>query len=361
MKAITYTNYGPPEVLQVEQVDKPVPADDEVLIRVRSAEATKSDVEIRRFKFAVKWFWLPMRVAFGLMKPRRRILGGYFSGEIASIGKDVTQFCVGEQVYGAAGLRFGAYGEYVALPASAPIVVKPANMSFAQAAAVPLGGFNALHFMRLARIKAGERVLINGAGGSIGTHAVQIAKSMGAEVSAVDSAKKEQVLRRMGADHFIDYTRDNFTAMGRTYDVIFDMVAGSDYTACIRTLNAGGRYLSCNPGYPSCFARSSPPASPTRHPDSPSLPRRKRRCTRCEKWSKTERSSQSSTGSTRWSKRSRRIVGSKATIGLAPSSSRSVAVVSIYVRDRPDGGKGPSIGKACWPRAVCNMLGVGDG
>ena len=120
-------------------------------------------------------------------------------------------------------------------------------MSFEEAAAVPLGGFNALHFMRLARIEPGEKVLINGAGGSIGTHAIQIAKSMGAEVTAVDSAIKEQMLRRMGADHFIDYAKDDFTAMGRSYDVIFDMVAGSDYGACIRTLNPGGRYLSCNP------------------------------------------------------------------------------------------------------------------
>jgi NADPH:quinone reductase-like Zn-dependent oxidoreductase len=228
-------------------VEKPVPKDHEVLIRVKAAEATKSDVEMRRFKFAVKWFWLPMRIAFGLRKPRRRILGGYFSGEIAATGKDVTQFSAGEQVYGAAGLRFGAYGEFVALPASYPIVAKPVNMSFAEAAAVPLGGFNALHFMRLARIEAGERVLINGAGGSIGTHAIQIAKSMRAEVTAVDSAVKEQMLRRLGADHFIDYTKDGFTEMGRTYDVIFDMVAGTSYTGCIRALEPGGRYLSCNP------------------------------------------------------------------------------------------------------------------
>lgn len=247
MRAVTYTNYGPPDVLELDEVEKPVPKDNEVLIRVKAVEATKSDVEMRRFKFAVKWFWLPLRIAFGVRKPRRRILGGYFSGEIASTGKGVTQFSAGELVYGAAGLRFGAYGEFVALPASYPIAAKPVNMSFAEAAAVPLGGFNALHFMRLARIEAGEKVLINGAGGSIGTHAIQIAKSMNAEVTAVDSAIKEQVLRRLGADHFIDYTKDRFTEMGRTYDVIFDMVAGSSYTGCIRILSRGGRYLSCNP------------------------------------------------------------------------------------------------------------------
>jgi NADPH:quinone reductase-like Zn-dependent oxidoreductase len=247
LKAITYSNYGPPDVLQLKEVEKPVPKDDEVLIRVRAVEATKSDCEMRSFKFAVKWFWLPLRIAFGVRKPRRQILGGYFSGEVETLGKDVTEFSTGDQVFGAAGLKLGAYGEYVALPASYTIVAKPSNMSFSDAAAVPLGGLNALHFMRLAKIQAGEKVLINGAGGSIGAHAVQIAKSMGAEVTAVDSTIKEDLLRRIGADHFIDYTKENFTAMGRTYDVIFDMVAGSSYAASIRALDPNGRYITANP------------------------------------------------------------------------------------------------------------------
>jgi NADPH:quinone reductase-like Zn-dependent oxidoreductase len=247
LKAITYSNYGPPDVLQLKEVEKPVPKDDEVLIRVRAVEATKSDCEMRSFKFAVKWFWLPLRIAFGVRKPRRQILGGYFSGEVETLGKDVTEFSTGDQVFGAAGLKLGAYGEYVALPASYTIVAKPGNMSFADAAAVPLGGLNALHFMRLARIQARDKVLINGAGGSIGAHAVQIAKSMGAEVTAVDSTIKEDLLRRIGADHFIDYTKENFTAMGRTYDVIFDMVAGSSYAASIRALDPNGRYITANP------------------------------------------------------------------------------------------------------------------
>lgn len=247
LKAITYSKYGPPDVLQLKEVEKPVPKDDEVLIRVRAVEATKSDCEMRSFKFAVKWFWLPLRIAFGVRKPRRQILGGYFSGEVEMLGKDVTEFSTGDQVFGAAGLKLGAYGEYVALPASYTIVAKPSNMSFADAAAVPLGGLNALHFMRLARIQARDKVLINGAGGSIGAHGVQIAKSMGAEVTAVDSTIKEDLLRRMGADHFIDYTKENFATMGRTYDVIFDMVAGSPYAASIRALNPNGRYLTANP------------------------------------------------------------------------------------------------------------------
>ena len=247
MKAITYANYGSPDVLQLTELEKPVPKDDEVLIRVRAAEATKSDVEMRSFKFAVKWFWIPLRIAFGVRKPKRQTLGGYFSGTVESLGKDVTQFSTGDEVFGAAGLRLGAYGEYVALPASYAIVAKPNNMSFAEAAAVPLGGFNALHFMRLAEIRPRDKVLINGAGGSIGTHGVQIAKSMGAEVTVVDSTIKESMLRRMGANHFIDYTKENFATMDRTYDVIFDMVAGSSYSACIKILNPNGRYLSGNP------------------------------------------------------------------------------------------------------------------
>lgn len=247
MKAITYSNYGPAEVLQLRDVEKPVPKDDEILIRIRAAEATKSDCEMRSFKFPVMWFWLPLRIAFGVTKPRRQILGGYFSGEVESLGKNVTQFTKGDQVFGAAGLKLGAYGEYIALPASYTIVTKPRNMSFAAAAAVPLGGLNALHFMRLGRIRAGEKVLINGAGGSIGAHGVQIAKSMGAEVTAVDVTIKEEFLRRLGADHFIDCSRENLAAPGPTYDVIFDMVPGSSYAACINALNPGGRYLSGNP------------------------------------------------------------------------------------------------------------------
>jgi len=247
MKAITYKNYGSSDVLKLKNVAKPVPKDDEILVRVHAAEVTKADVEMRSFKFAVKWFWLPLRIGFGVRKPKRQILGGYFSGEVESLGKDVTQFSIGEEVYGATSLRFGAYGEYVALPASFAITPKPTNMSFAEAAAVPLGGLNALHFMKLAEIQPGNAVLINGAGGSIGAHGIQIAKSMGAEVTAVDKSIKESLLRRMGADHFIDYTKTNFTEMDRTYDVIFDMVAGSSYSACIKILNSNGTYLSGNP------------------------------------------------------------------------------------------------------------------
>ena len=247
MKAITYQKYGPPDVLQVSDVEQPDPKDNEVLIRVRAAEATKADCEMRSFKFAVKWFWLPLRLAVGVTRPRRKILGGYFSGEVVSVGSSVKRLSVGDEVFGGAGLQMGAYGEYLALPESACIVRKPDTMSHAEAAAVPLGGLNAIHFMRKARIQAGEAVLINGAGGSIGAHAVQIARSMGAEVTGVDSTIKQDFLHRLGADHCIDYTQQDFTDGERHYDVIFDMVPRSSYAACIRSLNPGGRYLSGNP------------------------------------------------------------------------------------------------------------------
>lgn len=247
MKAICYTRYGPPGVLQVKEVQKPVPGDDEILVRVRAAEATKADCEMRSFRYAVKWFWLPLRLAFGVRKPRRQILGSYFSGQVVSLGKGVSEFSEGDGVFGSAGLRLGAYGEYVALPKTCTLVTKPANMTFEEAAAVPMGGLNALHFMRRAEIQPGQKVLINGAGGSIGAHAVQIAKAMGAEVTAVDTTIKAAMLRRLGVDHFLDYEKESFAECGRTYDVIFDMVPGRSRAACMRVLNPGGCYLSGNP------------------------------------------------------------------------------------------------------------------
>jgi NADPH:quinone reductase-like Zn-dependent oxidoreductase len=195
----------------------------------------------------VKWLWLPLRIAVGIRKPRRRILGGYFAGEVVSVGGRVTRLVPGDQVYGSAGLRLGAYGEFLVLSERATIAAKPRNMTFVEAAAVPLGGLNALHFMRRASIKPGEQVLINGAGGSIGAHAVQIAHSMGAQVTAVDHRIKEAMVRRLGACDFVDYTTDDVTTTGRRFDVIFDMVPGSPYRRLIDMLHPGGRYLNGNP------------------------------------------------------------------------------------------------------------------
>ena len=246
MKAIIYTKYGTPDVLQVKEVEKPVPKDNEILIKVHAAEVTKSDCEMRSFNFPVMWFWLPLRIVFGLIKPKRPVLGGYLAGEVESIGKSVSKFKKGDQVFGASRLRLGGYGEYVCLPENYTVVTKPNNMTFEEAAAVPLGGLNAIHFMRKANIQKGEKVLINGAGGSIGTFGVQIAKVMGAEVTAVDSTIKEEMLRSIGVDYFIDYSKEDFTKNDKTYDVIFDMVVHSPYSECIKLLNPSGRYLKGN-------------------------------------------------------------------------------------------------------------------
>ncbi|WP_444996407.1 NAD(P)-dependent alcohol dehydrogenase [Aliikangiella sp. IMCC44359] len=249
MKAIVHTKYGTPEVLQVKQVAKPIPGNNEVLIKVHAVEVTKADCELRSFKFPVKWFWLPLRMVMGVRRPKRTILGGYFSGEIEQVGKEVTKFNQGDKVFGVTGLSMGAYAEYICSSIDNTMIALPDNMNYQQAAAVPLGGLNALHFLKKANIQSGEKVLINGAGGSIGLFAVQIAKTMGGEVTAVDSAIKENMLRRIGADHFIDYNKESFADKDQKYDVIFDMVAHSSYTQCIKTLNRKGRYLMGNPRF----------------------------------------------------------------------------------------------------------------
>ncbi len=250
MKAVVYFKYGSPEVLQISEVEKPSPKHNEVLIRVHTAEVTKADCEMRRFNFPVKWFWLPLRLALGVIKPRRNVLGAYFAGEIAETGKNVSKFKVGDRLFGTTGLRFGAHGEYITLPEDQTLSLIPDNISFEQAATTAmgaLGALNALHFMRLAQITPGDKVLINGAGGSIGTFALQIARDLGAKVSVVDTSIKEEMLHRAGADEFIDYTQVNFADQGETYDVVFDMVASSVYDDCIRVLNSGGRLLLRNP------------------------------------------------------------------------------------------------------------------
>lgn len=247
MKAVVYKKYGGPEVLQVEEIEKPVPKDNQLLIKVRAAEVTKSDCEMRSFKFSVKWFVLPLRLALGITKPRNKVLGAYFAGEVAEIGANVTKFKVGDAIFGSSGFNFGAHGEYFCVPQDCTAVAVPKNASFEQAAAVPLGGLNALHFMRLANIKAGETVLINGAGGSIGMFAVQIAKDIGAVVSGVDGGHKEAMLRDIGVAEFFDYTREDFTKSGQMYDVIFDMVPTSSFSDCVKMLNSKGRYLIGNP------------------------------------------------------------------------------------------------------------------
>jgi NADPH:quinone reductase-like Zn-dependent oxidoreductase len=246
MKAIVCTRYGPPEVLKLRNVDKPVPRDNQLLVKVRASTVTAGDCELRSFRIPPS-FWIPMRIMVGIRKPRNLILGQELAGTVEAVGARVTQFKEGDDIFAPTSVRFGAHAEYICLSASAAIAVKPESLSFEDAATVPVGGLNALHFLRKAEIQPGEDVLINGAGGSIGTIAVQLAKYYGARVTAVDSAGKLDMLQSIGADNVIDFAREDFTRSGKTYDVILDVVGKSPYSRTIQTLNARGRYLLANP------------------------------------------------------------------------------------------------------------------
>jgi len=249
MKAVIWTMYGPPDVLELREVEKPSPRDNEVLIKIVAATVFAGDCEMRRFDFPIS-FWLPLRLMFGLTKPRIHILGQELAGEIEATGKEVTQFKIGDPVFAPTDRKFGAYAEYICLPATHPMAIKPANMTFEEAATLPVGGLNALHFLRKGNIQSGQKVLINGAGGGIGTYAVQIAKTFGAEVTAVDSAEKLDMLRSIGADHVIDYTREDFTRKSETYDVIIDVVGKSSFSGSVKALRPNGRYVLGNPRFP---------------------------------------------------------------------------------------------------------------
>lgn len=252
MKAIVWTAYGPADVLQLKEVEKPTPKEKEVLVKVYAATVTAGDCEMRSLKFPML-LGLPMRFYAGVIKPTRiTILGQELAGEVEAVGKNVNRFKAGDQVFGTLGFGFGAYAEYTCIPEDSEdgvLAIKPANMTFEEAAAVATGGLEALHFLRKGGIKMGQSILINGAGGSIGTFGVQLAKYYGAEVTAVDSAGKLDMLRSIGADHVIDYQKQDFTRSGKTYDIIFDVVGKSPYSRSIYSLKDNGFYLIANPNF----------------------------------------------------------------------------------------------------------------
>lgn len=240
MKAAVYRRYGPPEVVQLEDLPKPVPKDDEVLVRVRATTVAAADWRLRRAAPAF------IRLMNGWWRPTRTVvLGIEFSGTIESVGREVTRFRAGDEVFGSPGFRFGAHAEYLCMPENGQLAGKPANMPLDEAAAVMFGGISALHFLREAHVGADQRVLVYGASGSVGVFAVQLAKHLGARVTAVCSTANVELVKSLGADEVVDYTKEDFSSAGRVYDVVFDTVGHSGLRRSLRALKRGGPYIQC--------------------------------------------------------------------------------------------------------------------
>ncbi|MBK7934711.1 MAG: NAD(P)-dependent alcohol dehydrogenase [Pyrinomonadaceae bacterium] len=237
MKAIVCESYGGPEVLQLREVPRPVPRSNEILIRVRATAVSSGDIRLRKpDPFAVRFM-------FGMLKPKYAILGVALAGVVEAKGQDVGLFNVGDEVFGSAGMTCGAYAEYVCLPEAATLALKPSGMSFEEAAAIPFGGTTALSFLKKGDIQNGGRVLVYGASGAVGTSAVQLAKHFGAHVTGVCSTANLEMVRSLGADDVIDYTKDDLSIPEDTFDIILDTVGKSPFSVCVRALKENGRYL----------------------------------------------------------------------------------------------------------------------
>lgn len=249
MKAFVYTKYGPPDVLHLKEVDKPTPKDNEVLIKTHATTVTSGDWRVRSLSLPVG-FGLLGRLVFGVSRPRQPILGTELSGKIESVGKGVSKFKVGDQVFVFSDAGMGCYAEYKCMPEDGAMALKPANLTYEEAAALSFGGTTALDFFRRGKLQSGERVLVNGASGGVGTAAVQLAKHFGADVTGVCSAANVELVRSLGASHVIDYTKEDFTQNGEAYDIIVDTVGTAPFSRSKGSIKEGGRLLMVLGGLP---------------------------------------------------------------------------------------------------------------
>ncbi|MCR8925995.1 NAD(P)-dependent alcohol dehydrogenase [Priestia megaterium] len=243
MKAMVCTKYGKPDVLQLEEVEKPIPKENEILIKIHATTVTSGDCRVRSFNSPLL-LWLPMRIVLGLRKPRKSILGVELAGEVEDVGKNVTRFKKGDQLFAMTGMKFGGYAEYICLPEKGTIAVKPENVTHEEAASISFGGTTALHFFRKGNIQAGQKVLIYGASGAVGTAAVQLASYYGAEVTGVCSAKNSELVKSLGADYVIDYQNEDFSKKEERYNLIFDAVGKITKNQCKGALALNGRFVS---------------------------------------------------------------------------------------------------------------------
>ncbi|MDO9273374.1 MAG: NAD(P)-dependent alcohol dehydrogenase [Rugosibacter sp.] len=249
MKAIVYERYGPPEVLQLKEVEKPAPKDNEVLIKIHATTVTSGDWRVRSLNVPVG-FGLIMRLVFGVSRPKQPILGTELAGVIESVGKGVRKFKIGDQVFAFSDAAMGCHAEYKCMPEDGAVAVKPVNLTYDEAAALSFGGTTALDFLRRGKLQSGEKVLVNGASGGVGTAAVQLARHFGADVTGVCSTANVELVRSLGASHVIDYTKEDFTQNGETYDVIVDTVGTAPFSRSNASLKEGGRLLMVLGGLP---------------------------------------------------------------------------------------------------------------